>query len=232
MSYTPEKIIAPSPDDSGAVGSAEGGSDMVTATIETQSLMDEPEVIDTVVPHRWTREEYERMVAAGVFEGMHIELVDGVIWQMTPQDNPHIGTLEKITRLLMRLYPESYSVRPQSSLPLASDSIPEPDLAVVPPDPEHNFYVSRYPESALLVVEIADSSLRHDRKRKASLYARAGIPEYWIVNLVAWQLEVHREPGPDGYRSRQVLQLGETITPLSLPETEIPVADILPRKPL
>jgi Uma2 family endonuclease len=229
MSYTPGKNIAPSPD-SGADGSAEGGSDMVTATIETQSLMDEPEVIDAVVPHRWTREEYERMVSAGVFEGMHIELVDGVIWQMTPQESLHASTVWWIHRLLTRLFPESSIIRCQLPLSLGLESVPEPDVAVASPDPEDPLYASGHPESALLVVEIADSSLRHDRKRKAALYARAGIPECWIVNLVSWQLEVYREPGPAGYQSRQVLRLDETISPLSLPEVEIPVADILPKK--
>ena len=201
---------------------------MVTATIETQSLMDEPEVIDAVVPHRWTREEYERMVDAGAFEGMRIELVDGVIYEMTPQSSPHAGLTTIIAELLGEVFPRSgHVIRQHSPLALAESS-PEPDVAVVPLDPTGKQYLSSHPTSAFLVVEVADSSLYHDRKRKSAMYAEAGIPEYWIVNLKTNRLEILREPRRKSYRSRTLLGAGDSISPVACPEATIPVSKLFP----
>jgi len=182
--------------------------------------------IDT---RRWTREEYERLVEQGFFHPEErLELVDGAIYEMTPQSSHHATGVRAVHHALQSIFIQGYDVRPQLPLALGEDSEPESDVAVVPgewPD-----YSRAHPTAAVLVVEIADSSLLHDRKRKANLYARAGIPEYWIDNLVDWCLEVYRDPKGGVYTSRTLLREGDSVSPLSCPEASIPVASLFPRR--
>ncbi|MCY4509331.1 MAG: Uma2 family endonuclease, partial [Acidobacteria bacterium] len=117
-------------------------------------------------------------------------------------------------------------VRTQMPLAASGDSEPEPDLAVVPGDALD--YLDAHPSGALLVVEVSDDSLHRDRTVKQRLYARCGIPEYWIVALPDARLEVYRRPAGDGYRDAVFLRAGETIAPLAAPTEAIPVADLLP----
>src|SRR5215213_4175153 len=170
----------------------------------------------TIDLRRWTREEYERLVEEGFFHPEErLELVDGVIYEMTPQSSDHATGIRFIQRALRSLDGEGLDLRCQLPLALGLDSEPEPDLAVVPGDPED--YRDAHPTTAVLVVEVADSSLLHDRKRKTSLYARAGIPEYWILNLTRSCLEVFRDPQDGAYTSRTVLRDGDSISPLARP---------------
>jgi Uma2 family endonuclease len=176
---------------------------------------------------RATLEAYERMVSAGVFDGRRVELVQGVVYEMTPQDSLHASSLRQVRRVLEEICPEACDVDVQMPLNVGLDSSPEPDLAIVRRDPLN--YVEGHPTAALLVVEIADSSLARDRK-KAAVYAQAGIEDYWIANLVRNVLEVYREPLDGTYRTRQVLRRGERITPLLRPDVAIAVDDLLPKK--
>jgi Uma2 family endonuclease len=187
---------------------------MATATIETR---------------RWTREEYERLVEQGFFHPEErIELVDGDIYEMTPQTSLHTTGVRAADMALRPIFAEGYDIRCQFPLALGLDSEPEPDIAVVPGTWEN--YVDSHPTSAVLIVEIADSSLLYDRKRKVPLYARAGIPEYWLVNLVKRCLEVFRNPQDGAYTVHRVLHDGDSIAPLARPEAAIPVASLLPRR--
>ncbi len=179
--------------------------------------------------HRWTREEYERIVETGGFEGWNVELIDGTLYDMTPQTSRHAGLTAKISGVLTEIDPGEHLIRHHSPLAVPGDSLPEPDLAVVPPDPAGDYYVSAHPTMAVLVVEIADSSLRYDRAVKVRAYAQAGIPEYWILNLVSWQLEVHRDPSGNGYGKRTVLGLGDEISPLFAAGETIRVSRLFPR---
>ena len=177
---------------------------------------------------RWTREEYERLVEQGFFHPEEkIELVDGVILEMSPQSSLHTTGVLLIHGTLAPLFSKGFHIRIQMPLALGFDSEPEPDLAVVPGEPLD--YRDAHPSTAVLVVEVADSSLLRDRT-KASLYARAGIPEYWLENLVDWCLEVYRELKEGVYTSRTVFRVGDSISPLSHPEAVIPVTSLLPRK--
>jgi Uma2 family endonuclease len=177
---------------------------------------------------RWTREEYERLVEQGSFyPGERVELLDGAICEMTPQTSFHAAGVRFSHRALDPLFQEGFDIRSQMPLALGLDSEPEPDLAVVPGCPED--YVTAHPSTAVLVVEVADSSLLRDRKAKAKLYARAGVPDYWILNLAKWCLEVYRDPKNGTYASRTVLREGDGIAPLARPEMAIPVARLLPR---
>lgn len=182
---------------------------------------------DIWTDRRITREEYDRMVRAGVFIGQRVELVEGIVYEMSPQDNPHASGLRRARWALEEICPEGYQVDVQMPLCLLQDSEPEPDLAIVRRDPLD--YAEGHPTSAALLVEIAHSSLRHDR-RKAKTYAAAGIEEYWISDVVRGVLEVYREPVDGSYTTRQVLQRGERISPLVRPDKEIVVDDLLPPK--
>ncbi len=174
---------------------------------------------------RWTRDEYEKMIAAGLFApGERAELVDGEILQTTPQGSVHAAMIQLLEDALRAAFGPGFSIRPQLPMALAADSEPEPDLAVVPGNPRD--YLKAHPTTALLVVEVSDNSLEYDRGRKASLYARAGIQDYWIVNLIDRCIEVYREPRLGAYRSAKRFFPGDSVAPLSIPETGISVTEM------
>src|SRR6266852_3360873 len=175
----------------------------------------------------WSREEYERLVAEGFFQPEErLELVDGLIFEMRPQSPPHAVAIRLARRALEPNFSEGFEVLIQMPLALDDDSEPEPDLAVVRGhDPREN--LTSHPTAAVLVIEVADSSLLRDRE-KAALYARVRIPDYWILNLKERCLEVSRDPQNGVYRSRSVLRAGDTVRPLARPEMSIAISDLLP----
>jgi len=175
--------------------------------------------------HHFTREEYQRMGAAGLFP-TRVELVEGAIYDRSPQKSKHAVVVSLAETALRAAFGAGFYVRVQMRLALGDDSEPEPDVAVVPGSPRD--YLEGHPETALLVVEVADASLHHDRKRKLPLYARYGIAEAVLIDLTRSAVEVHREPGPAGYRSRTVLRRGDTLALLACPTAAIAVADLLP----
>lgn len=182
-----------------------------------------PKSVDT---HRWTRQQYEQMVEAGVLTtDDRVELIDGRIVPMSPQNSRHATSVEMTRRALESVRPSSTLVRAQFPLALGTASEPEPDLAVVPGAVEN--YVDQHPTEALLIAEVADSSLAKDREQKRRLYAQHGIPEYWIVNLVDRHLEVHRDPAAGDYKSKTTLERSDTVTP-HFADTALSVADLIP----
>lgn len=177
--------------------------------------------------YRWTREEYYQLAEKGFFPpGKRVELIDGVIYEMSPQKSPHATGISLVLEALRAAFPKGHHVRVQLPLALGGDSEPEPDLAVVPGGPRD--YMKDHPETAVLIVEVSDSSAFHDRERKRSRYARSAIPEYWIVDVAGKQLEVYRNPGEGSYQTRLILKAGDTVAPLASPEAAIAVADLLP----
>jgi Uma2 family endonuclease len=178
---------------------------------------------------RFTREEYEELVEQGYFHpGERVELIDGILYEMPPQSSFHATAVLGTNEALRSVFSDGYHVRSQFPLALGLDSEPEPDIAVVPG--HFKDYVRAHPTTAILIIEVADSSLMKDRKLKASLYARAEILEYWILNLVHWYLEVYQEPKDGVYTSHTILRAGDSVSPLSRPEVSIPVASLLPLK--
>jgi len=182
---------------------------------------------------RWRRVEYERLVDLGIFVGERLELLDGLLVVREPQGSPHAAIVGQVGQVLASAFGAGWHARLQAPLALDEDSEPEPDVAVVAG--AYRDYVGAHPSTAALVVEVADSSLRLDRRLKGGLYARASLPEYWIVNLVDSVLEVHRAPQPAAgaaygwvYRSVDILRPPATVTPLAAPTARIPVADLLP----
>ncbi len=176
---------------------------------------------------RWTREEYDRMIAAGLFkDGERLELIDGEILQMAQQGSAHFTAIQLTEEALRHAFGSGFVVRAQAPLALSPDSEPEPDIAVVTGNVRD--YRDAHPATALLMVEVADSTIDHDRRRKVSLYARAGIIEYWIVNLIESCLEVYRNPDQGIYLQTRRLGTGDQIAPLAAPDKKIAVSDILP----
>jgi Uma2 family endonuclease len=173
---------------------------------------------------RLTVEEYHRMIEAGILdEDEHVQLIGGFLVAMTPQGIPHARVIQRLNRLLVRAIGEDLAVRPQ--LPLTfEDSEPEPDLAVVRADEAQSG--QHHPRTALLVIEVSGDSLSFDRGPKSAVYARAGIPEYWIVSLEEPAVEAYREPDPatGTYRTTTVVRGGHAIAPAGVPGLAIDVA--------
>ncbi len=193
--------------------------------------------VTAVQVRHWTRDEYQKMGEAGIFPpGERVELIEGKIIKMIPQRSFHAAGVRLAQDTLREAYGPGFDVRPQLPLSLGLDSEPESDTAVV--RGEARDYVKAHPTTAVLVVEVADTMLEFDPGPKARLYAKAAIPEYWIVNLVDRLLEVHRdpvplpgEPGSYGYRSIQRFAPHDSVKPLSAGARAIRVADLLPCPP-
>jgi len=187
-----------------------------------------------VETRRWTREEYYRMAERGVLApDERVELIDGEILKIVVQDSRHFVAIQRAQKALEAAFGPGCCVRAQGPLTIDDCSEPEPDLAVV--KGSVNDYRDAHPRSGLLVVEVSDTSVEFDRLTKGSLYARAGIPEYWIVNLPNQRLEAHRDPAPASaarfgweYKSVHFYCTGQSVTPLHAPQAHIAVDDLLP----
>ena len=183
---------------------------------------------------RWSYEEYYQMAEAGVFDRQHVELINGEIVEMPPQGEPHGVAILLATRELATIFGKGYVIRTQMPLRTGVDEEPEPDLAVVIGDPRDTLTTGR-PRSALLVVEVAVTTLEYDLGEKAEIYAGAGLEDYWVIDVEARHLHVHRRTIPDvtvarGRRYSQIEVLDESgkISPLSMPNHSIRVSDLLP----
>lgn len=177
---------------------------------------------------RFTVDEYHRMGEAGILtEDDRVELLDGRIVEMSPIGPRHAGCVKQLNRLLSLAAGPRGLLSVQDPLVLGSFEAPQPDLAVLRPRPDA--YRSAHPqaEDVLLIVEVADSSGETDRRVKLRLYAVAGIPEVWLVDLPGDRIEVCREPRGDAYASRQILGRDATVTAVLLPELALPAAQIL-----
>jgi Uma2 family endonuclease len=163
-----------------------------------------PTTTTTLPIHRLELETYNRMVASGALEGEPVELLEGLLVEMSPQEVEHALIVEGLTRHFSRA---EARLRVQLPLEVPPDSVPEPDLALVAEKstPRH------HPRTALLAVEVAVSSRKVDRGVKAVLYARAGVPQYWVVNVPDRCVEVRTDPAPDGYRSCKVYKAGASV---------------------
>jgi Uma2 family endonuclease len=176
--------------------------------------------------------EYDRLVGAGCFEDEPVELLDGLMVFREPHSTPHAVAIQLAHEALRSAFGPGWNIRAQLPVALDDDSEPEPDVSVVRGSPRD--YLRGHPARPALVVEVAHRSLARDRSLKAALYARAAIPEYWIVNLVDRVLEVRRDPAPAAnvigwdYRVVMVLTSMDAVQPLAAPSTSISVADLLP----
>ncbi|MBM3218465.1 MAG: Uma2 family endonuclease [Candidatus Rokubacteria bacterium] len=183
---------------------------------------------------RWTRREYARLIDHGfLHEDDPIELLDGLLLVKEPQHSPHRTAVLLVAKALERAFGDGWFVQTQSPIALGRRSEPEPDVCVVRGAPRD--YAAAHPRRPALVVEVAQSGLRVARGRKAAVYARARIADYWIVNLVDRVVELYREParpGPArqrwGYALIETLGADAALTPLDAPAAMVRVADLLP----
>jgi Uma2 family endonuclease len=186
--------------------------------------------LELVMPQRrlFTVHEYHQMAEAGILgEDDRVELINGEIVEMPPIGENHFGEVNRFTTMFVQWFAGRAVVHIQNPIRLGQRIEPQPDVVLL----RHraDFYRGKFPEpeDALLVVEVAESSLGYDRTTKEGLYAQAGIVEYWVVNLIDNEIVVYRDPGKTRYRSMQTLKSGDTITPVSFPDVTIAVADLL-----
>jgi Uma2 family endonuclease len=173
-------------------------------------------------PRRLSRSEYERLVQHGLFEDEKVELIRGIVVEMAPSGSRHADPIDVLNRHLVRGVGDRAVVRVQQPFAASNDSEPEPDLALVPP----RRYADRHPDEAFLIIEVAETSLDHDRETKAPLYAASGVPEYWIVDVNGRCIEVHDQVGPQGYGRRRRVTAGDRMAPSAFPDIELSVADL------
>lgn len=175
---------------------------------------------------RFDRREYNELARLGVFDDEKVELLRGIVVKMSPQGSPHMHMVVWLNRRLIEGLDANWEVRPGLSFAASDDSEPEPDLMVT----SDSSKLDDAPTTAFLLIEVSNSSLRKDRKIKLPIYAEAGVPEYWIVNVSkrgAVTVEVYTNPTPTGYANMAILRDGDVLRPSHVP-IEIAVAD-LPR---
>lgn len=184
----------------------------------------------TLAPkHRFTVDEYYRMAETGILApDARVELLEGEIVDMFPIGPFHSGVGTRLQTIFTKAGGERWIVRTQYPIHLDDGSEPQPDLALV--KPRDDFYIGSHPQpqDVYLLVEVADSSVRFDREEKLPVYARAGIAEYWLVNLVERKVELYRDPSPDGtYRSITQARHGDHIAPVAFSDVAMTVESLL-----
>lgn len=198
--------------------------------MSTTSTIAAPQPATVPMIYRISVDLYERMVEAGVLDDPRIELVHGLLVTKMGKKPPHVIATSELHRLLEQIVPPGWHVRKEDPVRIPPYSEPEPDLAIVAGAPRD--YRARHPGPAevALLVEVAESSLEYDRAEKGPAYASAGIPVYWIVNLVDGRVEVYTQPSPGGYQTRQDYLPGQEIAVIvaGVECSRIAVSDILP----
>lgn len=172
--------------------------------------------------------EYRRMIEAGIIrEGSRVQLIEGEVLEMAAMGSKHAACVNRLNRLFNRCVGEKVIVSVQCPIRLGESSEPEPDIALL--KSRDDFYANAHPtpEDVLFVVEVSDTSLRHDRETKLSHYARAGISEAWTVNLPEETVEVHARPTGGGYRETVRAKRGEAVASRAVPGLELAVEDVL-----
>ena len=193
-------------------------------SVETDLLARNPWVTRRAI----TVDDYHRMADVGILnEDDRVELIEGNLVAISPMGTEHVGAVNWLTRALVMAVGDLGVVSVQNPVRLSDRTEPQPDLIVLRPRPDHYRKAPAGPEDVLLLIEIADSSLKYDRAVKKPLYARHGIPEFWIVDVGGQEVEVCRTPTDDGYASVVRFGRGETLVSTGLPAVTIPVSALL-----
>lgn len=180
-----------------------------------------------VTRRRFTADEYQAMGRAGILrEDDRVELIDGEILAMSPAGPPHFGTVNRLTHLLVRLVGDEAVVHVQAPIRVDPYSEPQPDLALLKPRSDYYATAVVAPADVLLTIEVSQSSLGFDRTVKAGLYARGGIPEYWILDLTSRTLIRHAEPVAGRYQAVDTIATEEPIAPRLLPVCVLTLIDM------
>lgn len=180
-----------------------------------------------VVRRRFTVDEYLQMAQAGILtERDRVELLDGEIVEMTPIGRPHAANVAALLRVLITGVGPRAVVWSQGPIRLSERSLPEPDVTLLRPRPVPYRDEDVEPRDVMLLIEVSDTSLRRDRELKLPLYAGAGIPEYWIVDVQADVIEVHTNPSGSRYGSVRRFGRGEFLSPLAFPDLRVAVDEV------
>jgi len=171
-------------------------------------------------PRRLTRDEYDRMAELGFFRSERVELIRGIVVRMAPIGPPHANPVDVLNEWLVRGLAGRARVRIQQPHLACDESEPEPDVAVVP----KGQYGKRHPDRAFLVIEVAETSLAHDRETKSPLYAASAVDEYWIVDVAQRAIEVRREPVDGHYTWLSRAAVGDSVGPVAFADLTIEVA--------
>jgi Uma2 family endonuclease len=201
------------------------------------AILNNPKPPQPLKPHRrrWTRQEFYRMGEQGYFDGQRVELLDGEIVVISAMKDYHLAGIDVSAEVLQAVFGTGYWVRRHGQLDLLPNSAPLPDIAIVPGSAKGSTPERGNPTTALLIVEVSWSTLLIDRGRKLRIYAKAGIQDYWILNLEECQLEVYRQPELEPGRKRRfhygqttILLPTDRVSPLAAPQASILVSDLLP----
>jgi Uma2 family endonuclease len=177
----------------------------------------------------WTVEEYHQMAEAGIFHPEErVELIAGQIIRMSAKGTAYSSAVGRIYKLLENCLGQQAWIRTEQPVVLDDFSEPEPDVAVVKLDPLD--YADHHPtrSEVHLIIEVADTSLRYDRETKAKVYAKSGIADYWLLDVIDRKLHMFREPIQEGYQSEVILSEEASVSPLQFPTLDIALQDILP----
>ena len=178
--------------------------------------------------YRFTVEDYDKMGQAGILgEDDRVELLEGEILEMAPIGTRHVASVNRLAEQLFRGLGGQAIVQVQSPIRLSAYSEPQPDLVLLRRRPDFYADTRPGPDDVLLAVEVADTSLPFDRDVKAPLYAQAGIPEFWLVDVNERNVTVYRDPRPDGYGSLFVAGRGDRLSPQAFPELVLTAGDIV-----
>jgi len=169
------------------------------------------------------RQEYDKLVELGVFANERIELLEGQLVPMSPIGPPHSSAVQRLTKLLLPALLGRAEVFVQSPFAALDSSEPEPDVAIVPTGDYHR----EHPNNAYLIIEVAQASLARDRGQKQGIYAQAGVPEYWIVDVAGRCIEVYTGPGHEGYANCQIVAHEGSVAPRAFPDVVVEVSRIL-----
>ena len=182
---------------------------------------------------KWTKKEYHYLAELGLFEGKRTEFLEGEIIEMPTMNSPHATGLTLTQTILQSHFMQGFVVRGQMPLDFGEDYEPVPDIAIISGNARD--FLSSHPQTAELIVEVSDTTLSYDRNRKASLYAKHNIADYWILNLKNRTLEVYRAPIADenayygfAFSEKVTFKENDEVYSLVKPETKIKVADLLP----
>jgi Uma2 family endonuclease len=179
-------------------------------------------------PHQFSAEDYHRLAELGFLASdARVELLDGEIHDMSPIGPFHGGLVKRLIRLFSLCAKGRWILSVQDAVRLDKYSEPQPDLMLLKPAPDDYTTHHPTPDDVLLLIEVADSSLEFDRRKKLPLYARAAIPEVWIINLQELEIEVYREPHLTAYGSSSVSRPGEKLAPQKFPDVKIDVTELL-----
>lgn len=188
--------------------------------------------LDSSVPHRYrlTLAAYHQLANVGVFnEDSRLELIEGDLIAMPPIGERHASQTRRINQLFSRQIGDTAIVDVQNPVALNAYSEPQPDIVLLKPRADFYEHSHPGPMDILLIIEVSDSTLRYDRETKVPLYAQAGIPEVWVLDIVHQRLEVYRCPSQEGYREVRYPALQEFIAPVLLPNLTVSVQSLLAR---